>query len=128
MMGRSPKILTVEETAKKQLFIRCARAEFKPGARQSCFVCGKYRGLTQAHHVYPLALQFDDGRTYADHEYYWLCPTHHAAVHLHISSYDKPREMDVGGVPEEEMKAIRGISRRFLALWKEQQNKRLEHA
>jgi hypothetical protein len=32
----------------------------------------------------PLAVQFDRGATEANHEHKWLCPTHHAAIHVLI--------------------------------------------
>lgn len=71
----------------KDEWILCARQIFAPGARQNCHVCGKYRFLTQAHHVLPLACQYDKGFKAPDQTYCWLCPTHHAAVHLMISFF-----------------------------------------
>lgn len=59
-----------------------ARAAFSPGERQPCEVCGKYRSLAHAHHIVPLACQTE---AQPSHEHVWLCPTHHAAVHLLIS-------------------------------------------
>lgn len=68
----------------KAAFVAAARAAFVPSDRQPCCVCGKYRSLTQAHHIVPLAIQFDRGAVQADHRHKWLCPTHHAAVHVLI--------------------------------------------
>lgn len=63
-------------------WVREARAAFAPGQRQPCKVCGKYRSLAQAHHIVPLACQVGPEPS---HEHIWLCPTHHAAVHLLIA-------------------------------------------
>lgn len=69
--------------------IREARKAFSPGERQPCEVCGKYRSLTHAHHVVPLSVQTD---VVPDHASVWLCPTHHAAVHLFIEQATCNRE------------------------------------
>lgn len=66
----------------KSAFIALARATFVPSKRCACKVCGKYKSLTQAHHVTPLAIQYDIGATKPNHDHVWLCPTHHAAVHI----------------------------------------------
>ncbi len=64
-----------------------ARASFAPSARRACAVCGKYASLTQAHHVVPLAFQARASRMVVNHEHEWLCPTHHAAVHVLIGRH-----------------------------------------
>lgn len=66
----------------RQEWIREARRDFRPGDRQPCDVCGKYRSLAHAHHILPLAVQ--EGPV-PNQEFVWLCPTHHAAVHLLIA-------------------------------------------
>jgi hypothetical protein len=71
-----------EERFARLEWIREARATFAPGERKPCDVCGKYRALSQAHHIVPLTQQRDDK---PNQEFVWLCPTHHAAVHLLIS-------------------------------------------
>lgn len=81
--------LLLQAKDRKALFIAAARVAFVPDDRRACDVCGRYRGLTHAHHLIPLAAQFDSGRETADHAHAWLCPTHHAAVHLvigHVAS------------------------------------------
>ncbi len=58
------------------------RGSFKPSNRQNCLVCGKYIEITAAHHIIPLKNQKDFDTI--DHDYVWLCPTHHKLVHLAI--------------------------------------------
>ena len=67
-----------------EAFIEAARTEFVPSNRQSCCVCKGYISLTHAHHVVPLSIQFKSGWRRPDHKHVWLCPTHHAAVHIVI--------------------------------------------
>lgn len=69
----------------KDAWISAAREAFAPGARDNCAVCAKYSYLTHAHHLYPLAQQYEDGVMAVDQRYVWLCPNHHALVHLLIS-------------------------------------------
>lgn len=68
----------------KQEFITAARAMFDPGERKPCVVCRQYAGLTHAHHLIPLETQADRGRTVVNQGFVWLCPNHHAAVHVAI--------------------------------------------
>jgi hypothetical protein len=112
----------------KRAFLRQARAEFKPGPRRPCAVCGKYEGLVEAHHVYPLGLQYDDGIRLAIHEFFWLCPTHHAVVHLDINAFIKRRITDWRGLPDEDVKPLGEIQARFYAMWTRQQNSKLERS
>lgn len=65
-------------------WVSAARKLFVAGERQPCAVCGKFSSLTHAHHVIPLALQAQRDRMTVNHEHVWLCPTHHAAVHVLI--------------------------------------------
>lgn len=68
----------------KDTFFTYARMVFTPGERQPCVVCGKLKSLTQAHHIVPLSVQykFDFKELIQEHE--WLCPNHHAALHIFI--------------------------------------------
>ena len=68
----------------KSSWMRRARAAFVTGAVLPCAICGKYESVVQAHHIFPLYLQFACDVEEPDHSYEWLCPTHHAAVHRHI--------------------------------------------
>lgn len=68
----------------RDAWIGLARKLFSPGEREPCCVCGKFKSIAQAHHVIPLTEQFDRGFKVPDGEYVWLCPNHHAMVHLYI--------------------------------------------
>lgn len=77
-------VLPLEEASTKEEWLAFARASFTPSERLPCKVCGKYRGLTHAHHVVPLATQYRLGLKQPDHSHVWLCPTQHAAIHILI--------------------------------------------
>jgi hypothetical protein len=70
-------------------WIAAARRLFTPGRREPCCVCGRFRGIAQAHHVVPLTTQYDRGFEYPDNEFVWLCPNHHAIIHLFILGDDR---------------------------------------
>lgn len=94
----------------KSGWIERARAEFAPGSRCACEICGKYSGLTEAHHLVPLTAQFESGAVVPIQEFGWLCPTHHAAVHLSINALIGNRAFslaDLGMSPEEADKISR---------------------
>lgn len=103
----------------RQEWLREARASFSPGHRQPCEVCGKYRSLAHAHHIVPLAMQ---GGGIPNHSFAWLCPTHHAAVHLFIHQVGSKRGAKLGrwlkvlmleDMPEDEMMAVWALFNRF---------------
>lgn len=79
----------------KRLWMEAARADFLPGPREPCAVCGKYRSLSQAHHLTPLSVQFANGLLSGnfepDHRHIWLCPTHHIALHILIDQAGSER-------------------------------------
>lgn len=82
----------------KKAFFKLARETFRASKRSPCWVCGKFQSLTQAHHVFPLFLQWRIGvtRPIGDHE--WLCPNHHAAMHVLIGQIlSKNKEMSACG-------------------------------
>jgi hypothetical protein len=58
-------------------------ARISPPAAQPdcCDVCGFTFELAHAHHIVPLAAQYDAGYKSPNHERVWLCPNHHAIVH-----------------------------------------------
>ena len=91
-----------------------ARAGLKPTDRGACYVCKKYASLTHAHHVVPLALQAQRDRMTVNHEYVWLCPTHHSAVHVFISA--GPTATAAIGVaadiPVDELRIVMDLSER----------------
>lgn len=73
----------------REAWIAVARRIFSPGERQPCCVCGKFKSIAQAHHVVPLTAQYDRGFRLPDQAFVWLCPNHHAMVHLFILSDDR---------------------------------------
>lgn len=72
-------------TIDRDAWIKVSRIIFAPGERQSCHVCGKFKGIAEAHHVVPVSAQYDRGFKLPDSEFVWLCPNHHAIIHLYIS-------------------------------------------
>jgi hypothetical protein len=91
----------------KNAWIAAARLKFSPGERRPCKICGKYRSLTQAHHIVPLAIQFEAGATEPIDVHVWLCPTHHAAEHVSIDAILKNRPTpSFDGMPIEEKDAL----------------------
>lgn len=75
----------------KTRWIATARALFQPAERRPCTVCGRHREIAQAHHVVPLASQFDRGFKAADHAHVWLCPNHHAIIHRLLTGAELDR-------------------------------------
>ncbi len=73
----------------RDAWIAAARKLFAPGERHACHICGKFKSIAQAHHVVPLTAQYDRGFVYPDHEAEWLCPNHHAMIHLFIPGDDR---------------------------------------
>ncbi|MGZ8954484.1 MAG: hypothetical protein ACXW0Q_07380 [Methylovulum sp.] len=88
----------------KDAWIASARKEFSPGSQKPCVVCGKYKSVAQAHHTYPLYLQFDKGVIEVNQNFVWLCPTHHSSIHLQISSLEKNNQKaSMEGFPADEI-------------------------
>lgn len=62
------------------------RLLYKPKEKQSCYICGKYKPVCEAHHVLKVSRAIEIINQY---EYQgeitirivWLCPTHHALYH-----------------------------------------------
>ena len=50
-----------EKREEKNNWIAAARRDFLPSFRGPCVVCGKHRSISHAHHIVPLASQFDRG-------------------------------------------------------------------
>lgn len=76
----------------REIWVAAARQVFSPGERQPCLICGKFKGIAQAHHVVPLTAQYDRGFKYPDPEHVWLCPNHHAMAHFFIQADDRSLE------------------------------------
>lgn len=52
--------------------------------REPCFICGKHRSITQAHHTIPLknmALLLEAWESLPEPPIVWLCPNCHTYVH-----------------------------------------------
>lgn len=106
----------VERQARKAAWIAAARLAFAPGKRQACACCHKYEGLTEAHHVVPLSVQFDAGAVEPLLDYEWLCPTHHAAQHILINGILANVTKSIAGLPPGEADALDRLNVRFVEL------------
>jgi len=111
------KHIAKERAADKEAWIYRARLDFQPGQRLSCAVCDKYQGVCHAHHVLPLSLQYDLGLTSPIQEFHWVCPTHHAAFHLVITSLLNNVGLSLKGFPPEEIDRIHEITVDFTKLY-----------
>jgi hypothetical protein len=106
-----------ENQKHKSKWIRAARLEFNQSLRQACAICGKYRGVSQAHHTFPLSLQYDCNVREPNHEHDWLCPTHHTAIHVVIDALVANRQPKLDGIPPEERDAIARLVVKFVNFW-----------
>jgi ParB-like nuclease domain len=79
------KIKRINQSLKDK-WIKQARKGLVTKNRKNCMICGKYRNITESHHLYPLHLQYDDGIKLPIHDYIWLCPNHHKLVHRCIDT------------------------------------------
>ena len=116
-LGKASKELRAEIQIRKRAWIRTARFAFAPGERGPCVICGKYEGLTHAHHTVPLGLQFDAGGTHAIQDFDWLCPTHHSAAHVFIDDLVANRSRAIGGLPPAECDALHHLQVKFVELF-----------
>jgi hypothetical protein len=88
-----------EYAQKKSEWMASARKNFSPGKPESCSFCGLFRSIAHAHHVWPLAAQYEfrGGTEPPDHKHIWLCPNHHALLHGFLNraedSADRGRRM-----------------------------------
>ena len=110
----------------RQAWIAASRQIFDPDERQPCCVCGKFRSIAQAHHVVPLAAQYDRGFRLPDSEYVWLCPNHHTMLHIIIPDDDRSLSESafrarnrtagavLGDLSEDEYKKIIDLMRRSM--------------
>jgi len=82
--------------AARRAWVTAARWTFVPSEREPCWVCGRFKSITQSHHVVPLTTQYDRGFKLPHHEHVWLCPNHHVMAHMFIPSDSRsmaPRAM-----------------------------------
>ncbi|MEI9804065.1 MAG: hypothetical protein WDN48_05875 [Pseudolabrys sp.] len=80
--------ILVESQRRKDAWIAQARKAFSPSYKESCAVCGKFKSIAHAHHVVPLSEQYDRGFEEPDQEHVWLCPNHHAIIHVLIYPHE----------------------------------------
>jgi len=66
----------------KEGWISVARAQAALGQPQPCQICFFSFELSHAHHLMPLAEQYDRGFDKPNHTHAWLCPNHHALIHF----------------------------------------------
>ena len=95
-------------------WMQAARASFAPSEREACAACGKYQSVSQAHHIYPLAQQYEDGRDQPCHDHVWLCPTHHMVVHEIIDGLIRNVCPSLDGVPPYERDTCDGFAALFV--------------
>jgi len=103
---------------RKSVWVNIARKTFAPSRRECCAVCKRFKSLTHAHHLIPLSIQFDRGFDIPDTNHVWLCPNHHAAVHVliahnHRKDPSKPTRACVrlvNEMPLDDLRAVLDIS------------------
>jgi hypothetical protein len=117
-MGRESRRAKKDQAQRRRLWIASSRLAFAPGPRCRCAVCLRYEGVTEAHHVYPLWLQFDAGEAIPIQEFCWLCPTHHRLMHEIIVSLMANRQPRLEGVPFDEQEELDNLGVRFVNHWR----------
>jgi hypothetical protein len=80
--------ILIKRKQDKDDFVALAREAFEPGEKKPCEVCNKYQSLTHAHHIVPLSIQARSIPDIPNQSFVWLCPTHHAAVHILVGQMD----------------------------------------
>ena len=75
-----------EQKRKRDAWLREARLNHNPGAKQDCYVCDDYFYIAHSHHILPLNEQYDLGFHRPLHCCVWLCPNHHSIMHSIISN------------------------------------------
>lgn len=87
-----------ERQGEKDKWIALARAKFVTSERQNCYICRKWRAITQAHHIIPLSIQFEIGLTEPDGTHAWLCPNHHTILHAFLDGSISAASPNFGGL------------------------------
>lgn len=105
---------------RKKAWLSRARADFEAferRSREACEVCGQHVAFTNAHHLFPLAYQYECGIpvTEADHECVWLCPVHHRYVHAALSHGLLGIEPDLHGLARETAATADEFERNFIS-------------
>jgi hypothetical protein len=76
--------------ARRRKWLNEARADFQKYAKgkpEPCAVCNDYIAFVNAHHCFPLLVQYECSIVDPIHEHKWLCPVHHKLVHVLLSGY-----------------------------------------
>src|SRR6478609_5628782 len=97
------------------------RYRLKPMKREDCLVCGKWREITVLHHILPVAVarqyeHVDTGLVACAKSAVWLCPNHHAMVHVAFGNGIGFRILDSDLLTEEERKRLRSLVAKQLDL------------
>jgi hypothetical protein len=80
------EVKDIRDKALRDTWIFQARRDFSPGEQLPCAICGKYRLITHAHHRLPLAFQYQNGIMQPIQDFLWLCPNHHAMIHVLLNN------------------------------------------
>ena len=95
-----------EKQAIKTAWIENSRNLLVTGEKEPCFICGKYKAVSHAHHVVPLHWQYEHGFKEPNNNFVWLCPTHHVLAHKYIDGLIKNTFPDNSELPANEIDAI----------------------
>ena len=98
LLGWVKKDQRKQRQSGKDKWVAAARASFMPSDREACYICRQHLGITHAHHVIPLADQYERGFKQPDHAHAWLCPNHHAIIHLFLSDSSLTAGENFGGL------------------------------
>ena len=69
-----------------------------PKEKENCFVCGKYKTITEYHHVIPLntCVKLLEYVEEIEIPMLWLCPNHHTMAHHFFDDfYKKNKPYDI---------------------------------
>ena len=105
-----------EKQARKNKWIQESYNTFTKSEKQPCFICGKYKHFCDAHHLIPLAEQYNLGLKKPNHTHVWLCPTHHAITHYFMKCVKDIRK-DIGAeFSTEELSSLSDIFQKYIDL------------
>jgi hypothetical protein len=86
LAAQAEAILAHRRDAKRQVVSKHrakVRAATPSAERQPCYVCGKYRPITQRHHLKPVGTQTPADPI--DTRFVWLCPNCHTIFHAFLA-------------------------------------------
>jgi len=93
---------------RKSQWILMARKATDVSNPSNCEVCGKHKPIAHGHHIEPLHKQFK--KSTFNPEIVWLCPNHHAAVHLFLDRKHFFQWPDIEDFTEDEQEKILKIA------------------